>query len=93
MREKDRFAKYVVFGLLTHGGVNTREMANDLAKEWEGLVYVRADIADQIEKDRDELSATIEACHDLLDLVDPEYVEGTTSLVPLDMRLKEKLDL
>ena len=46
---------------------------------------------ERIIKDRDELSASIEACHDLLDRIDPEYVEGTTSLVPLEDRLREEL--
>lgn len=44
-----------------------------------------------VEADRDELSATIEKCHHMLDLVTDEYEEGTTTLTPLDTRLEEFL--
>lgn len=43
-------------------------------------------------QERDELSKVIESCHKMLDLVDDEE-EGTTSLTPLDERLRDYLSL
>jgi hypothetical protein len=46
---------------------------------------------ERLRTDGDELSGTIEACHVMLDKVDPEYEEGMTTLTPLDTRLQEFL--
>lgn len=46
----------------------------------------------RLTQERDELSSIIESCHQMLDLVDGEE-EGTTSLTPLDERLRDYLSL
>lgn len=53
--------------------------------------YVAVTELERVRGERDELSAIIEACHAMLDKLDPEYEEGWTTLVPLDTRLKEFL--
>lgn len=53
------------------------------------LISRLADECERVQTDRDELSETIEACHKMLDQFDDDYEEGTTSLTPLDTRLRE----
>lgn len=53
------------------------------------LISRLADECERLRVDRDELSETIEACHKMLDQFDDDYEEGTTSLTPLDTRLRE----
>lgn len=44
---EERFRKYLAFRSLQQiGGADTRELADDLAKEWNGVAYVRVDVAD-----------------------------------------------
>ena len=44
---EERFRKYLAFKALDQvGGADTLDLANDLAREWDGAVYVRVDVAD-----------------------------------------------
>lgn len=46
--DNDRFSEYLALAALDRiGGANTRELADDLAREWNGAAYVRVDVADR----------------------------------------------
>lgn len=69
--------------------------------EWPTAKFIAAfdpttclELLEEVERLRTEgmeLSTTIEACHAMLDKLDPEYQKGMTTLVPIDTRLHEFL--
>lgn len=57
--QESRFADYLTFSSRFTGGANTRELADDLAKEWDGAAYIRTNLLD-------EFQAIAEAARDFI---------------------------